>query len=203
MIMVYTDIIGLGPLNQSAYESSIQNLISMLGITDDEWSDVIGDKTKTRAMIESKVKAIQDTPEFRALILGIGDEGTRHIRENDRYLNLMLSGKPVINAEGGDEKIALYTEKNECYIPDKAVKLEDKLLDISEATKTRVAAVMGDFSLSPMPDYDQKKDIGQLHRSEITRLLRMQRWAEEALREVKYWHERRKLIVKVTTVEDM
>lgn len=200
-IIAYGDNIGFAGLNQSGYENSVLSLIDSLGLTDEEIQSVLSPRTsektdddkppmninlrKLRTLVRRKLRPIKNTPEFQQILLSVGDEGTRYLRDNQAYLSSAFNGKAIASADGGDEDIVVYTKANGCDIPDDPLAIERTMFNISKNAKIRIAVVYGDMSFTPMPDYDPEVGVTPEARFENVRHLKGGQFAEFGHRRIK------------------
>lgn len=190
-VMIFGDNIGFGARNQSAFEECAIDLINMLGITNEEWGeiDIDGqkmDKAKLDAILESKLRALHENPQFVTKMLSFDDVGTQYLRDIEEDMYRLYGGDPVIDADGGDETRVVYTEQN---VPDLAKKVKDpqrELLAFSVNKNIRIAARVDDFQL---PRITAEK-IQEEQRSKIVQLIVTMEEAEEAHTEIKAYNAR-------------
>lgn len=164
-LLLSSDIIGFGGLNQQSYERSAQQLIDLLGISSDEWQECNGDDQKLKKLISKKLETARKSPQFKNTLLSIGDHGTKKIRKSQKVLHAALGGKAYINAEGGDETVALYVLDNSQPID--LNEIERNLLAISRETRIRIAGVFGDISFSKIPQPSPLSSVPHNTREEI------------------------------------
>ncbi len=190
-IMIFGDNIGFGALNQSAYEQCAIDMINMLGITNEEWRavDIDGqtiDKEKLNGILENKLEALHEHPQFVAKMLSFDDIGTGYLRSVEEKMYRLYGGSPVIDADGGDETRVVYTGKN---VPELKEKIQDpqrELLQFSVDNNIRIAGSVSEFTLPEIA-------IGQIqqhHRERILQLIALMDNAEEAHTEIKAYNAR-------------
>ncbi len=191
-IAIFGDNIGFGAINQSAFEQCAIELINMLGITDEEWSaiDVEGDKLdkeKLNVLLETKLQDIHENPLFVSKMLSFDDVGTQYLRGVEEKMYRLYGGSPVIDADGGDETRAVYTEQNVPGLQEKVIDPERELLKFSVDNNIRVAAMVDDFQL-PQITTDQ---IQSEQRKKILTLIDVMERAEDAHTEIKAYNARK------------
>ncbi len=185
-IIIFGDNIGFGALNQSAFEQCAIELINMLGISSGEWQEITGqegkiDKKKLEEVLERKLEALHENPDFVSKMLSFDDEGTKYLRGIEEKLYRLYGGNPVIDADGGDETRAVYTEQN---VPGLARKVKDpqrELLAFSVNNNIRIAARVDDFRLPAITT----EQIQEEQRRKILELIHTMEEAEEAHTEIK------------------
>jgi len=185
-IMIFGDNICFGAINQSAFEQCAIELINMLGISNSEWQAITDegkniDKTILEDVLEKKLKELHEHPAFVEKMLSFDDEGTKHLRQVEEKMYRLYGGNPVINADGGDETQAVYTEQN---VPGLMKKMKDpqrELLHFSLTHNIRIAARVDNFQL-PAITTAQIQEEG---RRKILELIETMEEAEEAHTEIK------------------
>lgn len=185
-VIIFGDNIGFGALNQSAFEQCAIELINMLGISNGEWQEITGqegkiDKPKLEEVLQRKLDDLHENPDFVTKMLSFDDEGTKYLRGIEEKMYRLYGGNPVIDADGGDETRAVYTEQN---VPGLARKVRDpqsELLEFSVKNNIRIAARVDHFQLPAITTEQIQED----QRRMILELIHTMEEAEEAHTEIK------------------
>ena len=196
-LVIFTDNIGFGALNQGSYEQSIQDLIDMLGITDEEWSSVEEGTTTLEALVRKKTALVEKNDAFVNSMLSIGDAGSRYLRHNEVALSHLFGGEAIINADGGDESVLIYRRMAGCNYPTNMDEVERELLKASTELRMRIAGVMGNVRFSPFTGGPEGITITNESREEFKRYIEWLRWAEEQHAAIKALNEQGKHEVKL------
>lgn len=165
-VIIFGDNIGFGALNQSAFERCAIDLIGMLNIGNDEWSTMITedgtiDKAKLDVLLEKKLEALHEQPEFTRKMMAFDDTGTAYLRGVEEKMFRIYGGNPVIDADGGDETRAVYTESNVPGLTRKVKDVRRRLLKFSVDNNIRVAARADAFQLPEITTEHIQKDQRQ------------------------------------------
>lgn len=179
-LLVFTDNIGFGGLNQGSYERSVIRIINMLNISDDEYETINRSPEKLTQLVERKYEEVKDNPQFMSAILGIGDEGTEQLRVNEQHLHELFEGTATINADGGDESRAFFHFDKNPNIPTDTTELQNVLHKFSDQFRIRVAAVLTDFTFSKNSNPSATLAIvEEQQREEIVSYIEHLLWADE------------------------
>lgn len=184
LIMV-TDNIGFGAINQASYEESVNKLVKLLNISNKEWDVISRDPQRLKLVVSKKLKKLRHDPTFTKTILGIGDLGTKHLRHNERRAHQLFGGPATVDSEMGDEsKFYFQTEENP-LIPDDEEQLKRRLLHFSMETKMRIAAILTNFHFSPLDEPIERLIVQDKTRHQILEFIGMMNWAAEAHDKIK------------------
>lgn len=184
-VLVFTDNIGFGAINQASYEESVINLVNMLNISDQEWDTMNGSREKLETMVAQKYAVLANDPNFTRAIVGIGDFGSQHLRSNEEKAQRLFGGPAVVDSEMGDETKVLYQVDENPLIPHDQEALKRKLLQFSMETRMRIAAIMTNFHFTPLVDPTERLVIQEETREEILHLIELMNWAADAHDKIK------------------
>lgn len=190
-VKIFGDNIGFGAINQSAFEQCAIELINMLNISRAEWNEITGDngkidKAKLDEVLSRKLEQIHESPAFVEKMLSFDDRGTKYLRGIEEKLYRLLGGAPVIDADGGDETRAVFTEQN---VPGLKGKLHDpkhQLLQFSVEQNIRIAAQIDESTIEPITTERITGDV----RRQILRLIWTMEEADAAHTEIKAYNAR-------------
>ncbi len=165
-VIIFGDNIGFGALNQSAFERCAIDLIGMLNINNEEWAAMVAEdgtinKAQLDALLEKKLEALHEQPEFTTKMMAFDDTGTAYLRGIEEKMFRIYGGNPVIDADGGDETRAVYTEGNVPGLGRKVKDVSRRLLKFSVDNNIRIAARADTFQLPPITTEQIQKEQRQ------------------------------------------
>ncbi len=190
-VKIFGDNIGFGAINQSAFEQCAIELISMLNISRAEWNEITGEdgkinKAKLDEVLSRKLDQIHESPAFVQKMLSFDDQGTKYLRGIEEKLYRLLGGSPVIDADGGDETRAVFTEQNVPGLKEKLHDPKHQLLQFSVDQNIRIAAQIDESTIEPITTERITEDV----RRQILRLIWTMEEADAAHTEIKAYNAR-------------
>jgi len=185
-LIVLSDNIGFGGLNQGSYESSALQLIKDLEISDEEWQAAGDSEEALESIIKKK---LEGNDHFQKTVMEIGDIGTEKLRSNEKALATLFPGLiGTINADGGDEGLTIYQLKGE----ELEEEIKSTLKQFSDKYSVRIAAVLTNLQL-PTTREDQIHEsvehqtriVSKNQRQAIIEWLQTLQWGEAAHTDIK------------------
>lgn len=178
--VLFADHVGFGGTNQADHERITIELIDMLNFTPEELVSIANNPdgaqkaVQWHLLIKGKFDAIRRNrglyEKFVRLMLSVGDEGTRHIREVERkFAELFLGiGAESAISVGGDEATVFVRGMSEDHL--RPEDLKDLLLSVAHECRLRIFAVLDDRSVGG----------GDTEPVVLAKYIRSRRAAEEA-----------------------
>ncbi|MBD3328604.1 hypothetical protein GF340_04850 [Candidatus Peregrinibacteria bacterium] len=186
-----------GVSNVQEYEATFLELLRLMQDTGVTKKDIEENNLRFREFVDSTT--------FLAKLLSFGDAGSLLLRNAEQKLHKLVGGKLYINADGGDELIAILDFDSEHMLPSNNKDIATVLSSFATANNMRVAAYKTTLSLDPISNSEirmKTTPINQGIRTNIVPWIRLLELDEEAHKDLKHKAERNIRETNVSTYNE-